>query len=404
MLVKIENSNLAGKAVFPPSKSMSHRLIIAASLASGESVVRNVSRCDDTLATMASLTALGAKFIKGDDNIRVGGIDINEASADSELFVNESGSTLRFLIPLAYLTDKEITFRGAKRLFERPLSVYQNIADDLGLVFRPAEDSLTVKGRLTPGEYKIPGNISSQFITGLLFALPMLDGDSKIVIQPPFESRPYVDMTIKALETFGVSVEYEDEYTILIKGRQRYTAADTAVEGDWSGGAFLFALSMLHPEISISGYDKESLQGDKICLEYFEKIRAGNPALDISDCPDLGPILFAMAAYFSGATFTGTKRLKIKESDRAEAMRCELEKFGARVEISEDSVTVKGGDLHEPVELLSGHGDHRIVMSLATLASKLGGKILGAEAIKKSYPEFFEVFSLLGGEMEISEE
>ncbi len=404
MIVEIKNSRLSGNAVFPPSKSMSHRLIIAASLASGESVVRNISRCDDTLATMASLSALGVKFTKDNENIRVCGIDINEATAQGELLVNESGSTLRFLTPIAYLTDKEITFKGAKRLFERPLSVYQEIAERLGLEFTPAENSLTVKGKLTPGEYKIPGNISSQFITGLLFALPMLDGDSKIVIQPPFESRPYVDMTIKALDTFGVLVKYEDEYTIVIKGKQKYTAADTIVEGDWSGGAFLFALSMLHPEISISGYDTESLQGDKVCLEYFDKIKNGNPTLDISDCPDLGPILFALAAYFGGATFTGTKRLKIKESDRAEAMKCELEKLGARVEIHEDSVTVKGGSLHTPTEILDGHNDHRIVMSLATLASKLGGKISGAEAINKSYPEFFEVFSLLGGEMEIFEE
>lgn len=404
MKVEIKNSRLAGKAVFPPSKSMSHRLIIAASLAPGESVIRNVSKCDDTLATIASLSMLGVKFIKEDDNIRVCGIDINEATAKGELFVNESGSTLRFLIPIAYLTGQEITFKGAKRLFERPLSVYQNIAEYLGLKFTLGEDSLTVKGRLTPGVYNIPGNISSQFITGLLFALPIMDSDSKIIIEPPFESRPYVDMTIKALNDFGVSVEYENEYTILIKGKQRYAAADTAVEGDWSGGAFLFALSMLHPEIYVSGYDRESLQGDKVCLEYFEKIKAGNPTLDISDCPDLGPILFAMAAYFGGATFTGTKRLRIKESDRAEAMKQELEKLGARVIIYEDSVTVRGRDLHAPTDILDGHNDHRIVMSLATLASRLGGKITGAEAIKKSYPEFFEVFSLLGGEMEIFEE
>ena len=404
MIVEIKSSKLSGEAVFPPSKSVSHRLIIAASLASSESVISGVSKCDDALATMNSLSALGVKFTIEDENIRVGGIDINEAQPRGELLVNESGSTLRFLIPIAYLTGREITFRGARRLFERPLSVYRDIAEKMGLGFTLGEDFLTVKGKLLAGEYVIPGNISSQFITGLLFALPIISGDSRIIIEPPFESRPYVDMTIEALKAFGITVEYESEFTIFVRGNQRYTAANASVEGDWSGGAFLLALSMLHPEICVSGYNTESLQGDKICVEYFEKIRCGHPTLDISDCPDLGPVLFAMAAYFNGAKFTGTKRLKIKESDRAEAMRCELEKFGAEVKISDDEVVVKSGKLCTPTTKLDGHNDHRIVMSLAILASKLGGKIKGAEAINKSYPEFFEVFSLLGGEMEIFEE
>ena len=299
---------------------------------------------------------------------------------------------------------KKITFKGAERLFERPLSVYREIANELGLDFTLGADSLTVKGKLVAKRYTVPGNISSQFITGLLFALPLLNDDSEIIIKPPFESRPYVDMTIETMKTFSVNVEYKDEYTISVKGNQKYLPASTTVEGDWSGGAFLFALSMLHPKIQVGGYNRESLQGDKVCLEYFENIKAGNPTLDISNCPDLGPILFAIAAYYGGATFTGTRRLRIKESDRAMAMKTELEKFGAKVEVLDDTVTVNGGSLHAPKEILKGHNDHRIVMSLSTLASKLGGKIQGAEAINKSYPEFFEVFSMLGGEMEISED
>ncbi len=404
MTVEIKSSSLSGSAIFPPSKSLTHRLIIAASLAMGESVISGASNCDDAIATMNSLSAIGAKFHKTDDGIRVRGIDINEAVPTDRLSVNESGSTLRFLIPLAYLTGKKITFKGAKRLFERPLSVYKDIADELGLDFTLGVDSLTVKGKLMAKRYIVPGNISSQFITGLLFALPLLNGDSEIIIKPPFESRPYVDMTIKAVKTFGVNAEYKDEYTISVKGNQKYLPTSATVEGDWSGGAFLVALSMIHPKIQVSGYNMESLQGDKVCLEYFEKIKEGNPTLDISDCPDLGPILFTMAAYYGGATFTGTRRLRIKESDRAMAMKTELEKFGAEVEVLDDTVTVKGGSLHSPKEILKGHNDHRIVMSLATLASRLGGKIQGAEAINKSYPEFFEVFSMLGGKMEISED
>ena len=235
-----------------------------------------------------------------------------------------------------------------------------------------------------------------------MFALPFIEENSKIIIEPPFESRPYIDMTIDALASFGVQVKFEDENTIAIEGNQRYSPANTTVEGDWSGGAFLLALKMLHEGIDVCGFNDHSLQGDRVCEEYFNKIKEGDPTLDITDCPDLGPILFSMAAYFNGATFTGTKRLKIKESDRASAMKVELEKLGARVDVFDDTVRVYGG-VNKPTECIFGHNDHRIVMAMATLLSKLGGSISGAEAIKKSYPEFFEVIKKLNAKLEIQD-
>ena len=400
MIVKIEESKLSGTATFPASKSISHRLVIAASLAQGESRIYGISKCDDVMATIASLSSLGAEFNFEGDALKVKGIDISKAIPKDALFVNESGSTLRFLIPLAYLTGSDITFNGAKRLFERPLGIYADIAKDQGLKFDLHDDSLNVCGTIRGGKYELAGNVSSQFITGLLFALPMVEKDSKIVIKPPFESRPYVDMTLDALSKFGICANFVDENTIAVTSNQKYRTASCYVEGDWSGGAFLLALKMLHEDVTVVGFNDDSLQGDKIAKEYLKKIRVGTPTLDITDCPDLGPILFAMAAYFNGATFTGTKRLKIKESDRAEAMKCELEKFGARVDIFEDSVKVYGG-IHKPEDVLLGHNDHRIVMSLATLASKLGGTIHGAEAINKSYPEFFDTLEKLGVNIEV---
>ncbi len=400
MTVKIEKQELSGVAKLPPSKSDSHRLLIAAALAEGESVIHGISRCDDVLATAESLRSLGADITFDKDVVTVKGTDIRKANITSPLYVNESGSTLRFLIPLALLTEKEVKFCGKARLFERPLGIYENIVLGSGGRFEIEKGGLTLEGALHAGEYRMRGDVSSQFITGLLFALPLVDGDSKIIIEPPFESRPYVDMTVDTLRKFGIKVSFENENTITVLGGQRYVPHDETVEGDWSAGAFLLALGHLHPEVKACGNNKVTLQGDSKCVEYLDMLKGGYSRIDISDCPDLGPVLFAMAAYFGGAEFTGTRRLLIKESDRCGAMKAELEKLGADVEIFENSVTVKGGDLHSPKTRLYGHNDHRIVMSMAVLCSILGGEIDGAEAVKKSYPEFFDVMKNLGARID----
>lgn len=403
MIVDIKPTSLSGTVKFPPSKSDSHRKIIAASMADGESYIEGISKCDDVDATIECMRALGADIKTNGGNALIRGIGNGAPRSSDELHVRESGSTLRFLIPIAYLGKGETTFRGSKRLFERPMTVYQSIADRQGLTFDIGEDSLRIGGAIRGGEYRVPGNISSQFISGLLFALPCLDDNSKIIIEPPFESRPYVDMTLDTLEKFGIRAERKGACVIDIKGGQRYSPCDVKVEGDWSGGAFLLALAMLHPMVRVDADMGESLQGDSACREHLWALRGGKPTIDISDCPDLGPILFAMAAYFGGATFIGTKRLRIKESDRICAMKSELEKLGARLIDGTDTVTVIGGELHPTDEVLCGHNDHRIVMSLAVLLSVLGGRIDDALAVKKSYPNFFEVLEALGAKIKFEE-
>ncbi|MBQ2862535.1 MAG: 3-phosphoshikimate 1-carboxyvinyltransferase, partial [Oscillospiraceae bacterium] len=249
------------------------------------------------------------------------------------------------------------------------------------------------------GTYKIKGNISSQFITGLLFVLPLMEEDSVIQLIPPVESCSYINLTIEALKTFGVEVAWQDEKTLFIKGGQSYKAVNARVEGDYSNAAFFAALNELGSEIELTGLDPESRQGDKVYEKNFALLGKGTPTINISDCPDLGPILFAVAAVKGGGIFTGTRRLKIKESDRAAAMAEELAKFGVAVTVHEDSVVVYPHDFHAPKEKLCGHNDHRIVMSCAVLCTLTGGIIEGAEASAKSLPDFFERLKNLGFEV-----
>jgi 3-phosphoshikimate 1-carboxyvinyltransferase len=233
-------------------------------------------------------------------------------------------------------------------------------------------------------------------VSGLLFALPTLEGDSVIRLRPPVESRSYIDMTMAALRAFGVETSWLDRVTIAVPGRQVYAwRSAVTVEGDWSNAAFFLALGL-----DVTGLDPESLQGDRVCTEYFAALRRGPAELDIADCPDLGPVLMAYAAAHRGGVFTGTRRLRMKESDRGWAMAEELAKFGIRVDVEENRIAVSGG-LHAPTETLDGHNDHRIVMSLAVLCTRTGGTIAGAEAVKKSFPDFFERLQDCKIEMEI---
>ena len=240
------------------------------------------------------------------------------------------------------------------------------------------------------GTYNVQGNISSQFITGLLFTLPLLDGDSTIEISEPIESKSYINMTLKALKDFGVDVEWKNENTLFVKGNQQYKCGEVSVEGDFSNAAFFEALNYAGGKVAISGLDENSLQGDKVYKSLFAQIKNGFSSIDISDSPDLGPILFVVAAMFDGAEFTGTKRLKIKESDRGQVMCAELAKFGVQSKIEENTITIYKSELKSPFEILCGHNDHRIVMSLVTLLTKTGGKIQGIEAVNKSFPNYFE--------------
>ena len=399
MIVEIKKGVAFGKISAPPSKSMAHRLLISAALAKGESIIRGISKCDDVMATLDCLYNLGVKTqILGDD-VKVYGRDFSTIRASSPLWCKESGSTLRFMIPLALLSKSTIVFTGAKSLMQRPMTVYEKLAEEKQIDFIADGESIVTRGALKSGEYRLSGNVSSQFISGLLFALPTLDGDSVIKITSSVESRSYINMTMKAISEFGIKASWSDDYTIKIPGRQSYLPRDIRVEGDYSGAAFPDALNFLGGTVTVEGLAEDSIQGDKVYRKHFESISCGLPTIHIGDCPDLGPILFALSAAKNGGIFDGTKRLKIKESDRASAMAEELGKFGASVSVYEDTVVVYPKDFHAPSEILHGHNDHRIVMALAILLTIFGGKIDGAEAVKKSYPAFFSDLKALGIEV-----
>ena len=400
MNLRIHKAVLKGAVNAPPSKSMAHRLLIAAALSRGTSVIRGISDCDDVKATVKCLEALGVKIQKSDSAITVSGVDVTAITPQSTLDCNESGSTLRFLLPIALLSGKNTLFYGADGLMRRPMDVYENMCRDKGYSYNADGSSIAVRGPLTAGEYEVIGNVSSQFISGLIFALPLANGDSKINIIPPIESRAYIDMTIEALEAFGVKVRWLDDNTIFIKGNQKYSPTDVTVEGDYSGSAFIDALSAFGNDVSVEGLNPDSVQGDRAYKSLFDMLKKGVPTIHLGNCPDLGPILFAVAAAKHGGVFTGTRRLKIKESDRCAAMAEELSKFGVSVSVYDDKVVVYPIKLQAPSAALNGHNDHRIVMALSILLTLTGGEIEGAEAVNKSYPAFFDDLKSIGAVIE----
>lgn len=380
---------------------MAHRCLICAALADGKSIIKNLDFSEDISATADCLAALGCGVTKKKDSAEVWGT-LSPANG-AVLNCRESGSTLRFLIPIALLFGKRITFIGSKKLFARPLEPYERLCLEHGFEFEHQEDSLTVCGVLKAGTYALSGNVSSQFASGLLFALPLLEQNSKIIFTTPAESRGYIDMTLSALAVFGVEAFWSGDRELTVIGSGHYTPADVIVEGDYSNAAFFKAMSCLGSEIEVTDLLKDSFQGDKCYEELFPLVCEGCPTADISGCPDLAPVLFALAAAKNGAVFTGTRRLAYKESDRAAAMAAELAKLGARIKIEENSVTVEKSELHPPKKKLCGHGDHRIVMALAVLCTAFGGKITGAEAVSKSFPHFFDAMKELGFNIESSD-
>lgn len=387
-----------GTVCAPPSKSYAHRELICAALAQGESVIKGVEDSEDISATSDCVRALGAEIEKTDGGLRIkGGLT---PSAEKVFMCRESGSTLRFFLPLALLKEGKATFRGSERLMQRGIGIYEDIFCEKGISVEKSAGTVTVGGKLTAGEYTLRGDVSSQFVTGLLFALPLLEKDSVLRVLPPVESRGYIDITVDVLKKFGVTVEEKEPNVFTVKGGQRYIPTEVEVEKDWSNAAFLLALNEVGGEVTVTGLSETSLQADRVCAEIFRRLDMPNAVIDVSGCPDLAPILFAVAAAKHGAKFVGTRRLKIKESDRAETMTRELLKFGVKSEVGENEVVLFSNGLSKPAETLSGHNDHRIVMALSVLASTTGGSIEGAEAVKKSFPNFFDVIAGLGTEAE----
>ena len=414
MLVKIEPSKLTVNEIrIPSSKSLGHRAIICASLAKGTSIVSNVDISKDIEATIGCMEQLGAKIEVNNHDLVITGIDGFE-NKTYQLWCNESGSTLRFMVPIASLTNNRVSLQGTKRLLERPQNIYQELFAKQNLYFEQGVEEIVIEGSLCGGVYEIDGNVSSQFISGLLFALPLCKQDSTIRIVNEFSSKSYVDLTIDMLATFGIEVIWINEQELYIKGNQQYKATNVTVEADYSQLAFYAVLGALGCPVTCLHANKDSLQGDKAVLDILSRMSASvvwndcgvvvegkelhSTTIDLQNCPDLGPALFVCASLAKGTThFINAKRLRIKESDRIYAMECELRKLGVEITSTEDEVWITGSKWNTPC-VVEGHNDHRIVMALAigAIVSEKGITIAGAQAISKSYPHFFEDLVKLG--------
>ena len=379
----IARSTAVGAVTVPPSKSYAHRLLIAAYLSGGKATVSNVDLSNDIRATIDCLKAIEAK---------------------GTLDCRESGSTLRFLIPVAIALNGGGRFTGTAKLFSRGIGEYEKIFKDQDIKYELSEDSLTVDGRLSSGIYQIDGSTSSQYITGLLFALPLLEGDSEIWITPPVQSRPYIDITTDVLRKAGLKARMDGNHIFIARG-QSYNLPDCSVEGDWSNAAFLDIYNYLGGEVSLRGLNPDSLQGDKIYRDLFRRLDAGWCEIDLGNCIDLGPVLFTLAAIKHGARFINTARLRIKESDRVADISGELAKAGATAVIGDNTVEIKPIPASRRATLagegivFDSHNDHRLAMSLTALATLFGARLEGCESVAKSFPGFFDTIKQLGIEV-----
>ena len=396
MKVKILPSKTSGEVSAPPSKSFAHRYLIGSVLSRGKCVINNIADSDDISATLSCIEQLGGSVTKDGNIVTV--IPTNEKQIENAVFdCKESGSTLRFFIPVVLATGaKNCTFLGSERLLARGIKEYEKLFENSDVKIKSDEKSIEVNGTLSAGNYEISGEVSSQYTTGMLFALSRLSGKSTLKITGNAESRAYVDMTIKVLKDFGADITETEKNFFEINGKGRLSPGEFTVEGDWSNAAFLIALSRLVGTISVSGLNENSVQGDRFCTAAFDALDGENAEIDLKDCPDLAPILFSYAAYKNGGKFINTRRLRVKESDRANVMAEELKKFGANVKVYENSVEIEKTQLKPPIVPLCGHNDHRIVMALSVLAAVFGAEIDGAEAVNKSYPDFFRVIKKAG--------
>lgn len=398
MKLKLYKSELKGEVIAPPSKSYAHRYIIASFLAQKECEIENINFSDDILATLHCIKALGGSYFKSDNKIIIS--DMHKKKEIIPLFdCLDSGSTLRFFIPLALINYEESIFVCSEQLLNRGIDLYKKIFKNQDITIKRREKSFRVKGQLKPGEFEARGDISSQYLTGLLFALPLLDGDSIIKITTPIVSKPYLDMTLDVLKQSGIEFEFKDN-EIKIKGNQIYNTSNRVIEGDYSNSAFLEAFNYFSNNIIINGLKSDSLQGDKIYQEYFALLNNKTPTIDIAHCIDLGPILFTFASLKNGAIFTNTNRLKDKESDRIFALEEELKKIGCMFEIKENQVIVLKADLKTPNEEFNTHNDHRIAMALSLLSTQFDIVINQAEVVNKSYPKYFEELKKLGAKID----
>lgn len=405
MDILIKPSVLKGKLNIPASKSCAHRAVICAALAKGKSKISGITMSKDIEATIEAMRSLGASFEINGSELTVNGMNGN-FRGQADIDCNESGSTLRFVIPIAAALGVHTIFRGKGRLPMRPVDIYIRELSEHGVKFITEKMPYEIDGRLCGGTYKIEGNVSSQFITGLLFALPLVSEDSKIILTSRLESRPYVDITIDMLRRFGIVIN-ETESGFTIKGGQTYTPCDERVEGDYSQAAFFYVANALGSQVEIGNLNPDSVQGDKKIIELID-IACENGKIkgykaDCSDIPDLVPILSVLGAYGSEASLIyNAERLRIKESDRLAACADMLNKLGGNVSVTADGLDIQPvAKLHGGV--IDGFGDHRIVMAAAIAALRCDGEVIikGAEAAEKSYPDFFKDYTMLGGNADV---
>lgn len=394
MRVQIGVGKTAGTVAAPPSKSDVHRLLIAAALCAGEqTVIHGFYPSRDIEATVACLCAMGAEISVCGQDCTVRGMPREKKGGEICLPCGESGSTLRFLLPLCMREESTALLCGSKTLLSRPLTVYESIAQKQRLRFeRVGDTALRVGGALCVNGCAADGGISSQFFSGLCFRAAADGRKSEIYFTRPLQSAAYLQMTAQVLARFGVQVKI-DAKKITVQGTLCSPGECTA-QGDWSGAAFFKVLNAFGGDVKVTGLAPDSLQPDRAIQALWNRVPL---RADLSGCPDLGPVLFALAAYRGYGEFTGTRRLRYKESDRIETMRGELAAFGAEFDVEEDHVTIRCAQFHAPCRALSGHNDHRVVMALSVLCTVCGGEIEGAEAVAKSMPDFFEKLRALGG-------
>jgi len=417
--VVLNPSKLNGTVTVPSSKSICHRAVICAGLSDGVSNIDNVNYSQDIDATCGAMKNFGVNIVKDNKSLKIRGakqLDVKNDNIDCV----ESGSTLRFLIPIAALTGKKAVFKGEGELVSRPLGPYYKIFEDQKIDYKNSNGNLPliVDGKLKPGEYRVKGNVSSQFISGLLFALPLLNGDSKITVTSELESKPYVDLTIDTLKDFSVNVDNKDYKEFAIKGNQKFKSKDCSIEGDFSQAAFWLAAGLLGADIECDGLNMKSLQGDKAIVDILKSMggevliegnkvkglpsRTKGITFDASECPDLVPIVAVLAALSEGTTeIVNAERLRLKECDRLRAMCSELNKIGADIQERADGLIIKGKKSLKGGTVQSW-GDHRIAMALAVASIKCEEPVIVKDAlcVRKSYPDFWKHFKMLGGTMD----
>ncbi|MDD7794939.1 3-phosphoshikimate 1-carboxyvinyltransferase [Clostridium sp. 'White wine YQ'] len=414
----ITPGKLKGEVKIPPSKSMAHRAVICASLSKGKSKITNIEFSEDIIATIEAMKSLGTEIKVFEDYLEIDG-ENTFTKSERLIDCNESGSTLRFMVPIALVKDSRTNFIGKGNLGKRPLNTYYEIFDRQCIKY-DYEDGvldLNVEGELKGEEFKVRGDISSQFISGLLFSLPLLKEDSKITITTKLESKGYIDLTLSMLKLYGIEIINNDYREFIIKGNQSYKAKDYRVEGDYSQAAFFLVADTIGSDVIIKDLNVNSLQGDKEILDIIARMggeieenavgikvatrNKKNTVIDASQCPDIIPVLTVLAAVTKGTTnIINAERLRIKECDRLKAISTELNKLGANVKELENSLVIEG------VASLNGGivhswNDHRIAMSLAIAATCCTEKVTieNPGCVKKSYPSFWRDYKSLGGKI-----